>query len=259
MQRFDAIIFDMDGVITKTSKVHSTAWKKMFDEYLYYRSKKYNEPFTEFSHSTDYLAYVDGRPRYEGVETFLKSRNITLPFGDPDDDTSKESICGLGNRKNDILNQILEIDGVELYESTIQLIHQAKREGIKVGVATSSKNCSLILAKANIESLFETKVDGLLAVELKLKGKPEPDIFIQACDNLKVEYNRAIIVEDAVSGVMAGSKGGFALVLGVAREDNKVELINNGADYVVEDLAEINIDLLNQLIQKKNQNNNHKK
>ena len=248
MLNFDAVIFDMDGVITKTAVVHSLAWKKMFDEYLHYREEKYKEPFREFTHADDYLPYVDGRPRYQGVDRFLKSRGIDIPFGDPTDEPGKETVCGLGNRKNEVFNKVLEEDGVELYDSTIKLIKDLLAINIKVGVATSSKNCDIILGKAGIQSLFETQVDGVVSAKLGLKGKPEPDIFTTASDNLGVKYDRAVVVEDAVSGVQAGAKGKFGLIIGVAREENEHELKSNGADVVVEDLEEITIDDINKFL-----------
>jgi beta-phosphoglucomutase family hydrolase len=248
MLNFDAVIFDMDGVITKTAVAHSLAWKNMFDEYLHVREKEHSEPFREFTHANDYLPYVDGRPRYKGVDAFLKSRNINIPFGEPEDESKKETVCGLGNRKNEFFNKVLEEDGVAVYDSTIKLIHELLAKGVKVGVATSSKNCELILKKAGITHLFETHVDGVVSANLGLKGKPEPDIFTTASDNLGVIYSRAVVVEDAVSGVQAGSKGKFGLVIGVAREDNTEELKSNGADVVVEDLSEMSIDKINQLI-----------
>lgn len=238
---FKAIIFDLDGVITKTAKVHSAAWKKMFDDYLKQRADTKGERFQEFTHQHDYLPYVDGKPRYKGVESFLKSREIEIPYGDPSDSDDKETICGLGNRKNRYLNEVLEQQGVEVYESTIALIKELIAKEIKVGVASSSKNCQSVLQAANIEELFETRVDGIVSANLGLKGKPEPDIFQTACDNLKVPYNEAVIVEDAVSGVQAGFNGHFGLVLGIAREDNHHELKTNGADIVVSDLAEMSL------------------
>ena len=242
MLNFDAVIFDMDGVITKTAVVHSLAWKKMFDEYLHYSEETYHEPFKEFTHVDDYLPFVDGRPRYQGVDRFLKSRGINIPFGEVSDEPGKETVSGLGNRKNEVFNKVLEDDGVELYDSTIKLVKELLANGIKVGVATSSKNCDIILGKAGIQNLFETQVDGIVSAKLGLNGKPEPDIFTTAADNLGVRYDRAVVVEDAVSGVQAGAKGNFGLVIGVAREDNEHELKNNGADIVVTDLSEINIE-----------------
>ena len=238
---FNAVIFDLDGVITQTAKVHSLAWKRMFDDYLKLREKKYNEPFKEFTHGNDYLPFVDGKPRYKGVESFLVSRKIVLDFGDPSDSPGEETICGLGNMKDSTFNEILATDGVKVYDSTVDMIKALKSLGIKIGVASSSKNCKPVLKAAGLLELFETRVDGVISVELNLKGKPEPDIFTTACDNLHVNYNKAIIVEDAVSGVQAGAKGNFGLVLGIARENNEDELMENGADIVIRDFSEITI------------------
>ncbi len=236
---FDAVIFDLDGVITQTALTHAKAWKDMFDQYLKEREKKYNEPFREFTHAGDYLPYVDGKPRYKGVESFLKSRDIDLPFGSPDDSPDKETCCGLGNRKNEAFNAILEKEGAKVYESTVKLIKDLKDAGIKLGVASSSKNCKPVLESVNLLHYFETRVDGVVSAELGLQGKPEPDIFTVAADNLGAPYDRSVVVEDAVSGVQAGRKGNFGFVIGVAREDNIMELSTNGADVVVEDIEEI--------------------
>lgn len=238
--QFKAVIFDLDGVITKTALVHSAAWKKMFDEYLQERAQKLNEPFIEFTHTGDYLPYVDGKPRYKGVQSFLESRGITLPMGEPTDAAGYNSVCALGNRKNDAFNEVLERDGVEVYQSTVNLIYELRRNNIRVGVASSSKNCEEVLRKAGILNLFETRVDGVVSAEMGLKGKPEPDIFTVAAKNLGVEVYESVVVEDAVSGVQAGNKGNFGLVLGIAREENEQELLANGADWVVKDLEELN-------------------
>jgi beta-phosphoglucomutase family hydrolase len=243
--QFDAVIFDLDGVITKTALVHSSAWKKMFDDFLTEYSQKHNIPFKEFTHAGDYLPYVDGKPRYKGVQDFLSSRKIDLPFGDPSDSYDKLTICGLGNRKDFAFNEILKKEGVGVYNSTVTLINQLKENDIRVGVASSSKNCAAVLEAAGLLQLFETRVDGIVSAELKLKGKPEPDIFTTAADNLGVSYERTAIVEDAVSGVQAGKKGDFGLVLGVAREENERELLLNGADLVVTDLSEISLEGIN--------------
>jgi len=248
---FDAVVFDMDGVITRTAAVHSQAWKRMFDEYLQARAQQLAGPFHEFTHEGDYLRFVDGRPRYKGVETFLQSRGINLPFGTPEDKPGKETVCGLGNRKNELFNRIVACEGVGIYESSINLIRELLALGVRVGLATSSKNSALVLGKAGIESLFETKVDGIVSARLGLKGKPEPDIFTTASDNLGVVYARAVVVEDAVSGVQAGAKGKFGLVIGVARENNTAELRHNGADVVVTDLAELNPTEINGLVAEK--------
>jgi len=249
--QFDAAIFDMDGVITKTAAVHSLAWKRMFDDFLRIRAASRREPFKEFSHEHDYLSYVDGRPRYKGVETFLKSRRIDLPFGSPEDPPGNETVCALGNQKNAFFNQVIETDGVSLFDSTIELIQEMLRRGIKVGLATSSKNSAVILKKTGTAPLFATVVDGIVSERLGLKGKPEPDIFTAACSNLSVPFARAIVIEDAVSGVQAGAKGGFGLVIGVAREDNVEELRMHGAGLVVRDLSETSVEKINLLLKAK--------
>lgn len=236
---FEAVIFDMDGVITKTALTHAHAWKKMFDEYLKKREAEHGEPFVEFTHAGDYLPYVDGKPRYKGVQSFLDSRAIQIPFGDPSDSPGTETVCGLGNQKNIAFNEVLENEGVEVYPSTIELLNELKNAGIKLGVASSSKNCKPVLERVDLLDVFDARVDGVVSAELGLHGKPEPDIFTTACDIVGVKYEKAIVVEDAVSGVQAGKKGKFGLTLGIARENNRKELEENGADYVVEDLEEI--------------------
>jgi len=241
---FDAVIFDLDGVITKTATVHSHAWKKMFDDYLRERAEKTGEPFREFTQE-DYLAYVDGKPRYDGVQSFLQSRGIDLPFGTPEDAPDKETVCGLGNKKNEAFNEVLRNEGVETYPSTVALMEALRKEGIRVGVASSSKNCKAVLKAAGLEHLVETRVDGVVSEAQKLNGKPAPDIFLTAAQNLGVKAHRAVVVEDAVSGVAAGKNGNFGLVLGVAREDNAQGLKANGADIVVSDLEEISLKKIN--------------
>ena len=241
---FDAIIFDLDGVITKTAKVHSAAWSEMFNQFLKVHAEKHGLPFKEFTHKDDYLPYVDGKPRYKGVQSFLESRGINLPYGDPSEAPNLNTICGLGNLKNERFNELLKGGMVEIYPSTVELIESLKERDIRVGVASSSKNCRTILEAAKLQDLFETSVDGVVSEELGLKGKPEPDIFSTAADNLSAPYDRTIVVEDAVSGVQAGRKGNFGLVVGVAREDNESELQINGADIVVPDLSEVTVDVI---------------
>jgi beta-phosphoglucomutase family hydrolase len=238
---FDAVVFDLDGVITDTAATHSTAWKQMFDDFLQAHAQKTDAPFREFTHENDYLPYVDGKPRYQGVASFLASRGIDLPFGDPEDAPDTLTICGLGNRKNELFNETIKAGNINVYQSTVEFIHQLREGGIRVGVASSSKNARAVLEAVGLLDLIETRVDGVVSAELGLKGKPEPDIFTTACDNLGVYYDRAVIVEDAISGVQAGQNGGFGLVVGVAREKNSLELKLNGADLVVEDMAEIDI------------------
>ncbi len=247
---FKAVIFDLDGVITQTAAVHSAAWKRMFDEFLKQRADKNNESFKEFTHQGDYLNYVDGKPRYEGVASFLESRGIKIPYGDPSDDPDKETVCGLGNRKDRKFNETLQTDGVKVFPSTTAFIKELHSRNIRTGVASSSKNCKNVLEAAGLLHLFETRVDGTVSAELKLKGKPQPDIFTRACDNLGVPYEESVVVEDAVSGVQAGRNGRFGLVLGIAREDNHNELKKHGADIVVSDMDEISIEDIDQWFEK---------
>ena len=242
---FHTVIFDLDGVVTQTATIHARSWKIVFDDYLRLRAKRNGEPFQEFTYQDDYLTYVDGKPRYKGVQNFLASRNIHLPFGDPADPPDKETICGIGNKKNQLFDKLLQEEGAEVFESTITLIKDLKKNGIKVGVASSSKNCRAVLKSVQLEDLFETIVDGIVSQELNLKGKPEGDIFVTAAKNLGSFPEDSVVVEDAASGVEAGRNGGFGLVLGVARENNEKELTKYGADLVVSDLAEININLIN--------------
>lgn len=239
---FKAVIFDLDGVITQTALVHAAAWKKTFDEYLKLREERNNEPFQEFTHQNDYLPYVDGKPRYEGVKSFLESRNVHIEFGEPDDSADKETVCGLGNKKNVNFREVLNSDGVKVYPSTIELVKELKNSGVRIGVASSSKNCKFVLESAGIDDLFETRVDGVASAELGLKGKPYGDIFVRAAENIGAKPNESIVVEDATSGVAAGKNGKFGLVIGIARENNHQELLENGANIVFSDLSETNLE-----------------
>jgi len=249
---FAVVVFDLDGVVTKTALVHAAAWKEMFDEYMKKREIRDGEPFREFTHENDYLPFVDGKPRYKGVQSFLESRGIHIPFGEPADSSEEETVCGLGNRKNIKFREVLAKNGVEIYDSTVVLIKELHQKGVRVGVASSSKNCQYVLQAAGIEALFETRVDGVVSAEMGLKGKPEADIFVVAAKKLGAEPSQAIVVEDAVSGVQAGRNGHFGLVIGLAREKNEEELKKNGADVVLEDFKGINIDSLDQWFKEKN-------
>jgi alpha,alpha-trehalase len=237
--RFDAVLFDLDGVITATAKVHAVCWKKLFDEYLRKRAADKKEPFRPFEIETDYKLYVDGKPRYEGVRSFLESRSIHLPYGKPDSPPDQESIFGLGNRKNEMLNDVIESEGVERIESSITLIRLLRSQGIKIAVVSSSANCRTILRAAGIEDLFDARVDGEVATQMKLTGKPAPDTFLAAAKQLGADPKRAVVVEDAISGVQAGRAGNFGLVIGVDRKGDAESLRDNGADIVVSDLEEI--------------------
>lgn len=247
---FKAIVFDLDGVITKTAVTHTEAWKKTFDGFLKLMAQRNNMPFREFTQN-DYLDYVDGKPRYEGVKSFLESRDIHLQYGSKDDGPGEETICGLGNRKNVIFNEVLEQKGTEVYPSSKKLLLELVKAPVKIGVASSSKNCKRILEVVDLLPIFDARVDGIVSEELGLKGKPNPDIFIKACRLMGCEPGDCIVVEDAVSGVQAGASGNFGLTLGVARKDNARDLQENGADFVVSDLEEVGgVEGLNNLFMK---------
>ena len=239
---FKGVIFDLDGVITGTAKVHSLAWEAMFNSFLKNYAEVNNEPYVPFDPQNDYLKYVDGKPRMEGVKSFLASRDIEIPYGELDDIPEQETVCGLGNRKNSLFTEILVKEGPEVFQSSVEFIKNLKARGVRIGVASSSRNCKLILQLAGLEHLFETRVDGEVSIEMKLKGKPNPDIFITAATNLGLEPHDCVVVEDAISGVQAGSKGNFGLVLGIAREIEGLKLKEQGADIVVRDLSEITIE-----------------
>lgn len=237
--RYEAVLFDMDGVITDTASIHASCWKTMFDEFLAKRAARNVEPFRPFDLDTDYKLHVDGKPRYQGVRDFLKSRGIALPDGTPEDPPAEETVCGLGNRKNELVNDQLASGGVEAYAGSVAFLKYLRRTGVKSAVVTSSRNCQAVLQAAKVEDLFDARVDGDVLVQQNLAGKPAPDSFLKAAEMLGVVPDRAVVIEDAISGVRAGAQGGFGLVVGVARKGNAEELKAQGADTVVNDLAEL--------------------
>lgn len=237
--QYDAVLFDLDGVITNTATLHATCWKQMFDEYLRERAEQKGEAFRPFDLATDYRLYVDGEPRFDGVRDFLRSRRIQLPEGTPDDPADVETVHGLGNRKNELVNRAIAELGVEPYAGTVQFIHQLRGDGFKIAVVTSSQNCDAVLRAAKLDDLFEVRVDGNLIQAQRLAGKPAPDTFLIAAKQLGVEPIRTVVIEDAISGVEAGSNGKFGLVIGVARKGNAEELKRHGAHLVVDDLGEL--------------------
>ena len=234
--KFDAVLFDLDGVITATAKVHAACWKKMFDEFL---RRRPDEPFDSFNIQTDYPTHIDGKLREDGVRSFLQSRGIFLPEGASAEPPSYETVHGLGKLKDRMFKEILHEEGVEVYEGTVELVKQMRGQGIKTAVVSASKNCKAVLEAASIEHLFDVRVDGEVANQLKLPGKPAPDKFLEAAQQLGVEPDRAAVVEDAISGVQAGRAGGFGLVVGVDRKGDAEELRKNGAHIVVSDPGEL--------------------
>jgi alpha,alpha-trehalase len=240
-KEIDAVVFDMDGVITDTATIHAAAWKQMFDEYLRKRAERYGEQFRPFDADLDYRRHVDGRPRYDGVKGFLESRGISLPYGNPEDRPDQETICGLGNRKNRYFLQRLKKQGVRLYESSTTFINQLRSSGIRTAVISASRNAEAVLEAAGIQDLFGVKVDGVDSVKLQLKGKPDPAIFLEAAKRLKAKPGKIAVVEDSLVGVEAGRRGKFKLVIGLAQANQGKELKKRGADIVVQDLSKIEI------------------
>ncbi|HEY7582692.1 MAG TPA: beta-phosphoglucomutase family hydrolase [Acidimicrobiia bacterium] len=228
---YQAVLFDLDGVLTDTARVHAKAWKETFDEFL---GSSDQPPFTI---EGDYRKFVDGRPRYEGVATFFASRGISLPWGEPSDGPDEETICGVGNRKNELVNELIANDGVVVYPGSRRLIEYLADINLKMGVVTSSANARTVLAGARLEGFFQVRVDGEMAAELGLAGKPHPDPFLKAAELLEVNPSVAVVLEDATSGVAAGKAGGFGLVIGVNRHDDAQALMDAGADVVVDDLG----------------------
>ncbi len=237
----EAGLFDLDGVLTQTATVHAKAWKEMFDDYLRERAKRTGDDFAPFT-DDDYDDYVDGKPRYDGVRSFLASRGIELPDGTPDDAPGTETVDGLGNRKNDLVLALIERDGVDAYEGSVRYVRAARDAGLHRAVVSSSSNCRDVLAAAGILDLFEEIVDGIVATREGLKGKPAPDTFLAGARRLGVDAARAAVFEDAVAGVEAGRAGGFGYVVGVDRVGHADALKAHGADVVVRDLSELHDD-----------------
>lgn len=237
--KFDAVLFDLDGVITDTARMHAACWKVMFNTYLKRRAAESGEDFISFEIDTDYLEYVDGKPRYDGVRDFLSSRNIFLEEGSPDSPASEESICGLGNRKNELVNLRIQMHGIKTFQSSLDFVNYIISSGMKTAIVSSSANSRTVLKSAEIIDLFPVIVDGVNAKEKKLGGKPSPDMFLEAAKELGVDPEKCVVIEDAISGVQAGRNGNFGLVIGIARKNNNDELKENGADLVVNDLNEI--------------------
>ncbi|MDH3460636.1 MAG: trehalose-phosphatase [Burkholderiaceae bacterium] len=239
--RFDALIFDLDGVITRTAKLHAKAWKRMFDGYLDSKRRQDGKDYATFDIDADYRRHMDGKPRDEGVQSFLEARAIALPRGDAQDAPTAETICGLGNRKNELFRGFLEREGAQVYEHAIALVKELRAAGFKTAVVSSSESCVAILKSVGALDLFDVKVDGVDAQTRRLKGKPAPDVFLAAAEALHVKPQRAVVVDEALAGVAAGRAAGFGLVIGVDRANQADLLSAHGADVVVTDLAALQV------------------
>jgi beta-phosphoglucomutase family hydrolase len=237
--RVNTCLFDLDGVLTQTAKVHAAAWKEMFDAYLEQRAGRTGEEFVPFDSGDDYDQYVDGKPRYEGVQSFLESRGIELPRGNPDDPPDAETVTGLGNRKNELVLKLIHEKGVEPYEGSVRYLHAARDTGLRRAVVSSSTNCRDVLRAAGIEDLLEVRMDGVVAEREHIKGKPAPDTYLKAAAMLGSEPAQSAVFEDALAGVESGRAGDFGCVVGVDRVGQADALKEHGADVVVKDLAEL--------------------
>ncbi len=239
MPRFEAVIVDLDGVITRTADLHARAWKRTFDAYL----KEHHPDERPFDIESDYRTTVDGKPRFDGVRSFLKSRKISLPEGASEDPAERPTVRGLAHRKNEHFHELLDRDGVHTFPDAVDGLRRWRSQGLKTGVVSSSKNGRHVLEVAGIADLFDTRVDGIDAAEIGLRGKPAPDAFVEAARRLDVMPRRAVVIEDAVAGVEAARAGGFGLVVGLAREDGSDALRTAGADLVVHDLSAIDVQI----------------
>jgi beta-phosphoglucomutase family hydrolase len=232
-------LFDLDGVLTQTAKVHAQAWKQMFDEFLHRWAEQTGRPFQEFDIASDYNDYVDGKPRLDGVRSFLQSRHIELPLGSPDDPPDVDTLYGLGTRKNDLVLKLIHDQGVEPYDGSVQYVKAAVEQGLHRAVVSSSSNCREVLVAAGIEDLFEARIDGIVAEREHLKGKPAPDTFLAGAKALGAAPAQCAVFEDAIAGVEAGRAGEFGWVIGVDRVGHADALRAHGADVVVKDLSEL--------------------
>jgi alpha,alpha-trehalase len=239
LARFDAFLFDLDGVISRTAAVHAAAWKRLFDEYL---AAHGGAPCVPFDVETDYRRYVDGKPRSAGLRSFLAARGIELPAGAPSDGADKDTVYGLGKRKNRYFLTLLDRQGVRVYEGAVSLLREARARGVRTAVVSSSRNCAAIVRAARLTALFDTRVDGVELDRLGLPGKPAPAMFAEAARRLGVAPERGVLFEDATAGVQAGRRGGFGLVVGVGAGDHASDLRGSGADVVVADLGEIRLE-----------------
>lgn len=239
LARFDAFLFDLDGVITRTAALHAAAWKRLFDEVLAARGAGSSAPFDI---EADYRRHVDGKPRAAGVRSFLAARGIALPVGAPADRADEDTVHGLGKRKNRYFQDLLGREGVRVYESAVIFVRESRSRGVRTAVVSSSRNCAAVLRAARLTALFDTRVDGVELERLGIPGKPAPDMFLEAARRLGAAARRSAVFEDATAGVEAARRGGFGLVVGIGAADHAPDLLARGADLVVADLAEIRLE-----------------
>jgi beta-phosphoglucomutase family hydrolase len=230
-------LFDLDGVLTRTAKLHAAAWKEVFDDFLRDRASRTGDPFVPFDIVSDYKDYLDGKPRTAGVHSFLAARGIQIPEGSADDPSAALTVYGIANHKNEIVDRLFREQGIATYEGSIRYVEAARHDGLRTAVVSSSKNCRAVLEAAHIGDLFDTIIDGRNAEEDHLEGKPAPDTYLAAARALSIEPEHAAVFEDALAGVEAGHAGGFGYVVGVDRLGQADELREHGADVVVTDLA----------------------
>jgi beta-phosphoglucomutase family hydrolase len=238
-EKVRACLFDMDGVLTDTASVHTKAWKAMFDAFLSQRAEQTGEKFVPFDAAADYRTYVDGKKREDGVRSFLESRGIELPEGGPDDSGDAETIHGLGTRKNDMFQKVLEKDGVAVFDGSRRYLEAAAAAGLGIAVVSASANTPEVLKITGLDRFIQHRVDGNTLREEHLPGKPAPDSFLRGAELCGVEPDNAVVFEDALAGVAAGRAGNFGYVVGVDRVGQAEDLRKNGADVVVTDLAEL--------------------
>ncbi|MDG3010928.1 beta-phosphoglucomutase family hydrolase [Rhodococcus sp. D2-41] len=234
-----ACLFDLDGVLTETAVVHARAWKQMFDDFLRDRARRDGADFVPFDEHADYDEYVDGKPRADGTRSFLRSRGIELPEGTTQDGPDVETVAGLGRRKNDLVLQMIRTDGVQAYPGSVRFVHAARDAGLRCAVVSSSANCRDVLESAGIADLFELRIDGVVAQQQHLRGKPAPDTYLAGARGLDLEPARCAVFEDALAGVASGRAGDFGWVVGVDRVGQADALREHGADVVVDDLANL--------------------
>jgi beta-phosphoglucomutase family hydrolase len=236
---FRAALFDMDGVLTKTARLHAKSWKRLLDEFLKDYGRLVLRSFEPFDVDHDYRRYVDGRLRYDGVQNFLASRGIALPYGSPDDSPEQPTVCGLGNRKDDYFQALLDEQGVSVFDDGVQLLNKARAAGMKTAVVSASKHAQSVLEQTGLAAKLDVVIDGCESERLHLQGKPAPDTFLEAARRLSMSPGVAVVVEDALAGVAAGRRGGFGLIIAIDRADQANAFQHAGASFVVSDLSTV--------------------